>query len=264
MVGRVPAEEWSQIFDEVWRRFRDFFYVENMHGYDWVALREQYRPWLEHVAHRSDLNYVIGEMVAELSVGHAYIAGGDWDAPDRPEVALPGAIFELDRQAGRYQLAAIFEGHNEEPRYRASLTEVGVDARVGDYVLSIDGEDLAAVDNPYRLLRHKADRPVRLTLSAEADGDETRDVTFQPVTDEVSLRYLDEVTANRLAVDAATEGRVGYLHLPDMGARGIQEFIKYFYAAEPRSAGNALLPHRGDGWHLPEDRVPRSPCLHFG
>ena len=245
MVDRVPAEEWEQIFDEVWRRFRDFFYVENMHGYDWVALREQYRPWLEHVAHRSDLNYVIGEMVAELSVGHAYIAGGDWDAPDRPWVALPGAVFELDRQAGRYRLAAIFEGHNEEPRYRAPLTEVGVDARVGDYVLSIDGDELTAVDNPYRLLRHKADRPVRLTLSAESGGETTREVTFQPVTDEVSLRYLDEVTANRLAVDTATEGRVGYLHLPDMGASGIREFIKYFYG-QIRKDG-LIIDVRGNG-----------------
>ena len=140
MVDRVPADEWAQIFDEVWRRFRDFFYVENMHGYDWTALREQYRPWLEHVAHRSDLNYVIGEMVAELNVGHAYIAGGDWEVPDRPRVALPGVVFELDRQVGRYRLATIFEGHNEEPRYRAPLTEVGVQAHVGDYVLAIDGE----------------------------------------------------------------------------------------------------------------------------
>ena len=125
MVDRVPAEEWEQIFDEVWRRFRDFFYVENMHGYDWEALRDQYRPMLQHVGHRSDLNYVIGEMVAELSVSHAYIAGGDWETPDRPEVALPGAVFELDAEAGRYRISEIFAGHNEEPRYRSPLTEIG-------------------------------------------------------------------------------------------------------------------------------------------
>ena len=229
MVDRVPAEEWAQIFDEVWRRFRDFFYVDNMHGYDWDALREQYRPLLEHVAHRSDLNYVIGEMVAELSVGHAYIAGGDWETPDRPRVALPGAVFELDRPAGRYRLARIFEGHNEEPRYRAPLTEVGVDARVGDYVLAIDGEALTGDANPYRLLRYKVDRPVRLTLSTVPTVDDVREVTFEPIASEVNLRYLDEVTLNRQKVDEATAGRVGYLHIPDMGASGIQEFIKYFY-----------------------------------
>ena len=244
-VDRVPAEEWAQIFDEVWRRFRDFFYVDNMHGYDWEALREQYRPWLEHVAHRSDLNYVIGEMVAELSVGHAYIAGGDWESPDRPQVALPGAVFELDRRAGRYQLAEIFEGHNEEPRYRAPLTEVGVDARVGDYVLAIDGEELRGDANPYRLLVHKADRPVRLTLNTVPSVDDAREVTIQPITSEVSLRYLDEVPANRRKVDAATAGRVGYMHIPDMGANGIQEFIKYFYG-QIRKDG-LIIDVRGNG-----------------
>ena len=169
MVDRTPAEEWAQIFDEVWRRFRDFFYVENMHGYDWDGLRERYRPLLAHVAHRSDLNYVLGEMVAELNVSHAYITGGDWETPERPEVALPGAVFELDPAAGLYRLSEIFAGHNEEPQYRAPLTEIGVDARVGDYVLAIDGEDLAGTDNPYRLLRHRADSPVRLTLNDLAD-----------------------------------------------------------------------------------------------
>ena len=101
-VDRVPEEEWAQIFDEVWRRFRDFFYAPNMHGYDWEALREQYRPLLAHVGHRSDLNYVMSEMVAELNVSHAYVSGGDWEAPDRPRAALLGARFELDEDAGHY------------------------------------------------------------------------------------------------------------------------------------------------------------------
>ena len=95
-VDRVPQQEWQQIFNEVWRRYRDFFYVANMHGYDWEALRQQYAPMLEYVSHRADLNYVIGEMISELNVGHAYIAGGDYDTPERPSVALPGAEFALD------------------------------------------------------------------------------------------------------------------------------------------------------------------------
>ncbi len=245
MVDRVPAEEWEQIFDEVWRRYRDFFYVDNMHGYDWEALREQYRPWLEHVAHRSDLNYVIGEMIAELNVGHAYIAGGDWITPDRPDVALLGSELELDRTAGRYRLATIFPGHNEEPRYRAPLTEVGVNAGTGDYLLAIDGETLEGDDNPYRLLRHKADRPVRLTLSETGSFDDAREVVVQPVTSEVNLRYLARVTANREKVTEATDGRVGYLHVPDMGANGIQEFIKYFYG-QIRKDG-LIIDVRGNG-----------------
>ena len=245
MVDRVPAEEWAQIFDEVWRRFRDFFYVENMHGYDWQALRDRYRPLLEHVAHRSDLNYVIGEMVAELNVSHAYIAGGDWETPDRSDVALPGAVFELDAAAGRYRIAEIFTGHNEEPRYRAPLTEIGIDAREGDYVLAIDGEELLGSDNPYRVLRHRADRPVRLTLNAEPTLEGARDVAFTPVTEERSLRYLAEVEANRRKVSEMTDGRVGYLHVPDMGAQGIQEFVKWFYG-QVRKEG-LVIDVRGNG-----------------
>ena len=245
MVDRTPAEEWEQIFDEVWRRFRDFFYVENMHGYDWDELRERYRPLLAHVAHRSDLNYVLGEMVAELNVSHAYITGGDWETPERPEVALPGAVFEIDPAAGLYRLSEIFAGHNEEPQYRAPLTEIGVDARVGDYVLAIDGEDLAGTDNPYRLLRHRADSPVRLTLNASPTADGAREVIFNPVTAERRLRYLTEVEANRRKVSEMTDGRVGYLHVPDMGADGIQEFIKWFYG-QIRKEG-LVIDVRGNG-----------------
>jgi Uncharacterized protein related to the periplasmic component of the Tol biopolymer transport system len=164
-VDRVPAEEWTNAFDEVWRRYRDFFYVRNMHGYDWKAIGERYRALLPHVSHRSDLTYLLGEMVAELNVGHAYVEEGDIERPARAKVGLPGARFELDPKAGLYRIARLFRGHNEEPRYRAPLTEVGVDARVGDYVLAVDGEELKGDDNPYRLLQHKT-HPVTLTLSA--------------------------------------------------------------------------------------------------
>jgi tricorn protease len=228
-VDRVPTDEWAQIFDEVWRRYRDFFYVENMHGWDWRALRQHYLPLLAHVAHRSDLNYVISEMIAELTVQHAYIAGGDWDQPERPRVALPGARFELDRASGAYRISRIFPGHNEEPTYRSPLTEVGVEAAVGDYVVAIDGEPLRPDEDPYRLLRHKADRPVTLTLSPSPDARAARDVTFQPITSEADLVYLEWVETNRRRVEERTGGRVGYLHVPNMGAEGIREFIKWYY-----------------------------------
>lgn len=226
---RVPAEEWAQIFDEVWRRFRDFFYVANMHGYDWKALREQYRPLLKDVGHRADLNYVIGEMVAELNVSHAYIAGGDYQIPPRPRVALIGGRFALDPAAGRYKIARIFAGQNEEERYRSPLTEIGVGAKEGDYVLAIDGVELKGDDNPYRLLRHKGDRIVQLTLNDKPTFEGARQVTFQPITSETSLIYLDWVNRNREKVAQMTEGKVGYIHIPDMGADGIREFIKWFY-----------------------------------
>jgi tricorn protease len=228
-VDRVPALEWAQIFDEVWRRYRDFFYVDNLHGYDWDALRARYRPLLQHVAHRSDLNYVIGEMISELNVGHAYNTGGDWEVPRRPKVALLGAGFTLDPAAGRFKIAAIYKGQNEEPIYRSPLTEVGVDVKQGDYVLAIDGEDLAGSDNPYRLLRDKADRPVQMTVNSRPEAAGARTVTFQPISSETDLRYLAYITQNRDRVTRLSDGRVGYIHLPNMGPEGIREFIKWYY-----------------------------------
>ena len=228
-VDRVPAEEWEQIFNEVWRRYRDWFYVSNMHGYDWEALRQQYKPLLKYVAHRSDLNYVIHEMISELTVQHAYIDGGDFQIPPRPRFGLPGARFELDKQAGRYRIAKIFTGDNEEDLYRSPLTEVGVNASVGDYVLAIDGEELKATDDPYRLLKNKADNPVQLTLNKTPTMQGARTVSYRPITDESNLVYLDWTVANREKVSKATNGRVGYLHLPDMGTNGIREFIKWYY-----------------------------------
>jgi tricorn protease len=228
-VERVPEQEWRQIFNEVWRRYRDFFYVPNMHGFDWEAIRRQYEPLLGHVAHRSDLNYVIGEMIAELTVQHAYIDGGDIALPARPRVALPGARFELDRDSGRYRIAKIFRGQNEEEIYRAPLTEIGVDLKVGDYVLAIDGQELKGEDDPYRLLRNRADGPVQLTVNSVPSAEGARRVRYSPISDEQSLLYLEWVTGNMATVDRLSDGRLGYIHIPDMGANGIREFIKWYY-----------------------------------
>ena len=226
---RVPAEEWLQIFDEVWRRFRDFFYAENMHGYDWEGLRAQYRPLVAHVAHRADLNYVIGEMIAELNAGHAYIVGGDQAQTERPRVALPGCRFELDEQAGRYRITRILTGQNDDPRYRAPLTEIGVDARPGDYVLAIDGVELRGDDNPYRLLRHKGDHPVTLLLNEKPAPEGARKVAFRPLASEDALLYWSWTNDRRAIVDFLSHGKVGYLHIPDMGADGLREWIKWYY-----------------------------------
>lgn len=227
-VYRVPQEEWAQIFREVWRRFRDFFYVRNMHGYDWKAIGQQYEKLLPYVKHRSDLNYLLGEMVSELNVGHAYIQGGDFEIPERPQVALPGARFALDAKAGRYRITKIFTGDPFDEKYRAPLAEVGVDARVGDYVLAVDGVELRADDNVYRLLQHKKD-PVTLTLNDRPSWEGARKVTFKPIFDESNLLYFEWVKENREKVAALSSGRIGYVHIPDMGADGIYEFIKWYY-----------------------------------
>jgi tricorn protease len=232
VVDRVPQEEWAEVFHEAWRRYRDYFYVPNMNGYDWAAIGKRYESWLPYVAHRSDLSYVIGEMIAEVNSSHAYVAGGDVKLPPRPRVALPGCRFELDKTApggGRYRIAAIFAGQNEEDNYRSPLTEVGVDAKVGDYVLAIDGVELAANDSPYRLLRYKSDRAVRLTLNAKPAMEGSREVTFRPIDSEADLVYLQWVNGNREKVAKMSGGKIGYIHIPDMGGDGLREFIKTYF-----------------------------------
>jgi tricorn protease len=246
-LDRVPHDEWVEAFNEVWRRYRDYFYVPNMHGYDWEALKKQYATLLDYVGHRADLNYVLGEMVAELNIGHAYIAGGDYEQPRRPQVALFGGRLELDAQAGRYKISKIFPGQNEEDLYRSPLTEIGVDAKVGDYVLAIDGQDLPANENPYRLLRDKADRPVELTLNSKPTMEGARKVTFRPIANENELIYLNWVADCRERVSKLTNGRVGYIHLPDMGAPGIREFIKWYYGQVRKEGMIVDVRHNGGG-----------------
>jgi tricorn protease len=261
LVDRMPAEEWAEVFREAWRRYRDFFYVETMNGYDWEALRRQYEPLLAYAGHRSDVNYVIGEMIAELNNSHAYVAGGDYQAPARPKTALPGARFELDRAAGRYRIARIFAGQNEEELYRSPLTEIGVEVHPGDYVLAIDGEDLPAGDNPYRLLRHKADRPVRFTVNAKPTLAGAREVTFQPVDTEEHLIYLDWVSRNRERVTRLSGGRLGYLHIPDMGEDGMREFVKWYFGQIKKEGLVVDVRNNGGGFISPMllERLARHP-----
>ncbi|HEY0554273.1 MAG TPA: S41 family peptidase [Thermoanaerobaculia bacterium] len=267
MVDRVPAEEWAEVFREAWRRYRDYFYVPTMNGYDWEALRRQYEPLLAYAGHRSDVNYIIGEMIAELNNSHAYVVGGDYKAPPRPKVALPGARFELDRKAGRYRIARIFAGQNEEDLYRSPLTEIGVDVHPGDYVLAIDGEDLAATDNPYRLLRHKADHPVRMTVNSRPTLDGAREVTFRPIDTEEHLLYLDWVTANREKVAEMSGGRIGYIHIPDMGEDGMREFVKWYFGQIRKEGLIVDVRYNGGGFISPMllERLARHPLgLDYG
>ena len=224
-----PVEEWNQIFNEVWRRYRDWFYVENMHGFNWEQIREEYKKWLPFVAHRSDLNYVISEMSSELTVQHAYIDGGDFNLPPRVQVALPGARFSVDKSANRYRISKIYAGQNEEDIYRSPLTEVGSQAKVGDYILAIDGTDVKADKDIYWYLRGRAETTVTLTVNDKPNLQGARSVTFRPLTNESNLVYLDWIESNRRRVNQLSGGRVGYLHIPDMGANGIREFIKWYY-----------------------------------
>jgi tricorn protease len=256
LTTRVPTEEWHEIFGEVWRRYRDYFYVSNMHGYDWEKLRRKYEPLVEFVGHREDLNYVIAEMISELVVQHAYIEGGDLGLPKRPFVALPGARFALDSASGRYRIAAIFAGQNEEDRYRSPLTEVGVDVHVGDYVLAINGRELKAGTDPYELLQAPANQPVEWRVSATADGKSTRTIRYMPLASETALLYLQWTAVNRERVNSLSHGRLGYIHLPDMGEAGIREFIKWWFP-QVRKEGLLVDVRDNGGGNISEMLIER-------
>jgi tricorn protease len=253
---RIPSEEWHEIFAEVWRRYRDFFYVSNMHGYDWRKLREKYEPLVDYVGHRADLNYVIAEMISELVVQHAYIEGGDLGLPRRPYVALPGARLALDAASGRYRIAKIFAGQNEEEEYRSPLTEVGVDAHVGDYVLAINGRDLRAGTDPYELLQAAPNQPVEWRLADSADGKRPRTIRYEPLASESALKYLEWTADNRARVSALSQGRLGYVHIPDMGEAGLREFIKGWYP-QIRKEGLVVDVRNNGGGNISEMLIER-------
>ena len=224
-----PRAEWAQIFAETWRLYRDFFYLPDMGKVDWPAMRRRYEPLLPHVTHRFDLTYVLGEMAAELGSGHTYVGGGDLPRPERVPVGTLGADLELDLRSGRWRVARILPGQSWIPGRRSPLAAPGVKVSAGDYLLAVDGVELSAADDPYRLLAQTPGRTVTLAVNQKPTREGAREVSVQPLADEWDLRYFDWVEANRRRVDEATKGRVGYVHIPDMGPRGLTEFIRQYY-----------------------------------
>ena len=221
--------EWKQIFHEAWRLERDFFYVPNMHGVDWPAIGGRYAALLPYVGHRSDLTYLIGEMIGELNTGHTYVGGGDAPKARSVPIALLGADYALDAASGRYRVARILEGQNWVESRRSPLAEPGIEVRQGAYVLKIDGVELAAPAVPDDLLQGKSGGTVTLTVGERPSLQGTRDVVVRPLADEASLRYYDRIEANRRKVDAAAGGKVAYVHIPDMSGEGLNEFVRQYY-----------------------------------
>lgn len=236
-----PAKEWAQIFRETWRLYRDFFYLPDMGKIDWAAIRKRYEPLVAHVSHRIDLNYVLAEMAAELGSGHTYVGGGDYPKPERMPVGTLGADLVLDEKAGRWKIARILEGQNWNEKRRSPLTEPGVKVSAGDYLLAVDGRDLTANDEPYRLLAGTVGptgekpvaagggRTVTLLVNSRPEKEGAHEIVVRPIASEEDLRYFNWVEENRRKVEKATNGRVGYIHIPDMGADGLTEFIRQYY-----------------------------------
>jgi len=238
------GEEWKQIFNESYRQMRDFFYTPNMHGVDWAGMRDRFAPLVEHVNHRNDLTYIIGEMIGELNVGHAYVGGGDRPQPKRTQTGLLGA--ELERDAsGFYKITRILKGESWDPVLHSPIRTLGVNASIGDFIVAVNGEPTDKMTNIYAALVNTVGKQVTLTLNSTASAEGGRDVVVKPIADEKELYYHDWVQDNIRKVSEATDGKVGYIHVPDMGPRGLNEFVKHFY---PQLAKKALIVDvRGNG-----------------
>lgn len=237
--------EWKQIYNESWRQMRDFFYAPNMHGVDWEKVRRSYEPLIPYVRHRADLTYIIGEMIGELSAGHTYVGGGDLPRKQRIKMGLLGAVVEKDAATGFFRIQKILKGQNWDRAVRSPLTDIGVDARNGDYILAVDGKPTDRMKDIYECLVNTVGKQVRLKLNSKPEDAGSRETVVVPIEDERPLYYYEWVQGNLEKVTKATQGRVGYIHIPDMGVTGLNEFVKYYY---PQLRKEALIVDvRGNG-----------------
>lgn len=237
-------EEWEQIFDEVWRAFRDGFYLENMHGLDWKAIKEKYAVLVPYAKTRLDLNYIIGEMISEVGCGHAYVNPGEMPGPERIPMGLLGA--ELSKQKnGYYRIDKILPGAIYSRNLRSPLTEPGMDVKEGDYILAVDGISTHNVDNIYQLLIGKADVLTELTINSQPSTNGARKIIVNPIANEGPLYHYNWVQENIRKVEKATNGRVGYIYIPDMSVEGLNEFARYFYPQLDKEA--LIIDDRANG-----------------
>lgn len=228
-----PREEWAQIFRETWRLQREFFYDPGMHGADWDAIREKYRPLVDHVRHRDDLTYLIATVGGELAVGHSYaMGGGDMPGRDPVSVGLLGADFTIED--GRYRFRKIYRGENWNPDLRAPLRAPGLDVEEGDYLLAVNGEPLEAPTNVHRLFEGTAGDQTILRVNDEPTVEGSRVVTVVPTASEAGLRTRAWVEDNRRRVDSLSNGRLAYVWLPNTSTPGYEHFNRYYFAQQDR------------------------------
>ena len=258
-----PKVEWAQIYHDAWTIMQDWFYDPGMHGVDWDAMYRRCEPLVAHVAHRSDLDYVISELIAELNVGHAYMTvTPELPSVERVGVALLGAEFQA---AGRYyRISNIFPGENWHEEYRSPLTEPGIEVREGEYLIAIDGEEVTTDANPYAFLVGKADRIVEVTVNVRPSTDGARIYKIRPITSELGLRYQEWVRRNAALVDSLSGGRIGYIHLPNTSQPGFQELFEGWQPLHLKEAQILDDRYNGGGF-IPEDMalLVGKPLLNF-
>ena len=229
-----PRVEWNQMYHEVWRIERDFFYDPNHHGLNIPAAEKKYAPYLKGAGGRADVNHLFEEMLGELTIGHMFIAGGDVPPPNRIKGGLLGADYKVEN--GRYRFARIFNVENWNPELRAPLTQPGVDVKVGDYLLEVSGREVRPPVDVYSYFENTAGTQIKIKVGPNPDGKDSRDVTVVPLPSEFPLRNLAWEEDNRRKVDQMSGGKVAYVHVPDTATGGFINFNRYYFAQVGKQA----------------------------
>ncbi len=238
-----PRNEWRFVFDEAWRMEREYFYDPNLHGIDWDAVYEKYRPLVDHVGRREDLNKLLVMMIAELQVGHNRAGGGDTHDENGTNTGLLGADLQLTD--GRHQITRIYDGESWNPFLVGPLAQPGLDVDEGDFILAINGAPLEETDNIFAALQGLNGEQVTLTIADTANGRNSREIIVEPVGNEGQMRLWHWLEANRAAVDEASDGRVGYVYLPNTAGAGYTLFNRMFFAQTDKDA--MIIDERSNG-----------------
>jgi tricorn protease len=231
-----PQKEWAQIFNDGWRIFRDWFYQKTLHGVDWLKMKQKYGQLVPFLSHRADLDFIFGELVGEVNAGHTYVNWGDFPRVKRLDTGLLGAELKADEKAGRYLINKIYAGENWNEATRSPLTEQGIAVQVGDYLIALNGSDVSLKDNPYRYLENTVGRRISIKVNARPVAQGAREYWIKPVKSELDLFYLDWVRSRRAMVDRLSNGRIGYIHVPDTSTDGNRELYKGMYAYKNKQA----------------------------
>jgi tricorn protease len=235
-----PRVEWNQMYKEVWRIERDFFYAPNFHGLNLAQAEQLYAPYLKGAGGRADVNYLFEEMLGEMTVGHMFIEGGDVPIPRRVKGGLLAADYKVEN--GRYRFVRIYTGEAWYPNLRAPLTQPGQEVRVGEYLLAVDGRDVRPPADVYSFFENTAGKQTRLKVAPTPDGKDAREVTVVPVADEAEFRTRAWEEDNRRTVDRMSGGRIAYVHVPDTANGGYINFNRYYFAQADKEA--AIIDER--------------------
>lgn len=238
-----PTAEYHQIFKEGWRYMRDFLYVNNTHGAPWDDIYKWYSPWIKHVRHRTDLNYVVDIMSGEISIGHSYVSGGDMPDVDRVPVGLLGCDFSIEN--GHFKIAKIYNGESWNPELHAPLAVPGIRVNVGDYLLGVNGQVLTADMNPYQLLEQTANRETILKINGTASMTGAKDILVKPVASERGLRTYDWIEENRRKVSELSGGKLAYVYVPNTSGAGFTSFNRYYFSQQDKKG--VIVDERNNG-----------------